>query len=112
LSWVLVFIDRLLTIAAETFRFPHPLQEDSTDMQSFNGLKIAILVLLFVLILRLLLMGWQKVAVSRTGEKFKFLLTRSPLSSDLTWRDVRYSVMVVIDALISVVILIWLMGKF
>jgi uncharacterized protein YbjT (DUF2867 family) len=77
-------------------------------MSNFNGLKIAILVLVFILILRLLLKGWQKVAVSRTGEKFKFLLTRSPFSHDVTWRDVRYSIMVVIDALISIIVLIWL----
>lgn len=76
-----------------------------------DGLKIAILVLLFVLVLRLLLKGWQKVAVSRTGEKFKFLLTKSPFSGDVTWRDVRYSVLVVVDALICIVILIWLMDK-
>ncbi len=80
-------------------------------MKSSNGLKIAILVLVFVLILRLLVKGWQKVAVSRTGEKFRFLLTKSPLSPDVTWRDVRYSIMVVIDALISIAILIWLMDK-
>ena len=80
-------------------------------LQNLGGLKVAILVLLFVLILRLLLKGWQKVAVSRKGERFRFLLTRSPFSSDVTWRDVRYSIMVVIDALISVVILIWLMDK-
>jgi hypothetical protein len=80
-------------------------------MRDLDGLKIAILVLLFVLVLRLLLKGWQKVAVSRTGEKFKFLLTKSPFSGDVTWRDVRYSVLVVIDALISIVILMWVMSK-
>ena len=79
--------------------------------QNMGGLKVAILVLLFVLIFRLLLKGWQKVAVSRKGERFRFLLTKSPFSSDVTWRDVRYSIMVVIDALISIVILIWLMDK-
>jgi hypothetical protein len=80
-------------------------------MQGFNGLKIAILVLLFILLLRLILKGWQKVAVSRKGERFRFLLTRSPLSHDVTWRDVRYSVMVVIDALISMIILIWVVDR-
>jgi hypothetical protein len=78
-------------------------------VSNFNGLKIAILVLVFILILRLLVKGWQKVAISRTGEKFKLLLTKSPFSHDVTWRDVRYSIMVVIDALISIVVLIWLM---
>ena len=80
-------------------------------MYEFNGLKIAILVLLFVLILRLLVKGWQKVAVMRKGEKFKFLLTKSPFSTDVTWRDVRYSVMVLLDSLISIAILTWLMDK-
>lgn len=78
-------------------------------MSNFNGLKIAILVLVFILILRLLVKGWQKVAVSRTGERFRFLLTKSPFSHDVTWRDVRYSIMVIIDALISIIVLIWLM---
>ena len=80
-------------------------------LRNLGGLKVAILVLLFAFIFRLLLKGWQKVAVSRKGERFRFLLTKSPFSSDVTWRDVRYSIMVVIDALISVVILIWLMDK-
>ena len=80
-------------------------------LQNLGGLKVAILVLLFILIFRLLLKGWQKVAVSRKGDRFRFLLTKSPFSSDVTWRDVRYSIMVVIDALISIVILIWLMDK-
>ena len=80
-------------------------------LKDFSGLEIAILVLLFILVFRLLLKGWQKVAVSRKGQRFRFLLTKSPLSSDVTWRDVRYSIMVVIDALISIIILIWVMGK-
>jgi uncharacterized protein YbjT (DUF2867 family) len=80
-------------------------------LENFSGLKIAILVLLFILIFRLLLKGWQKVAVSRKGERFRFLLTKSPFSPDVTWRDVRYSIMVVIDALISMVILIWLIDR-
>jgi hypothetical protein len=81
-------------------------------MEDLNGLKIAILVLLFVLILRLILKGWQKVAIVRKGEKFKFLLTKLPMSSDVTWRDVRYSIMVVVDSFISILILIWLINKF
>lgn len=80
-------------------------------MQTFTRFKIAILVLLFILILKLILKGWQKVALSRKGEKFRFLLTKSPFSTDVTWRDVRYSVLVVIDAIISIVILIWVMDK-
>lgn len=80
----------------------------ATQMSNFDGLRMAILVLVFILILRLLVKGWQKVAISRTGERFKFLLTKSPFSRDVTWRDVRYSIMVVVDALISIVVLIWL----
>ena len=80
-------------------------------MEDFNGLKIAILILLFILILRLLLKGWQKVAVSRNGERFKFLLTKSPFSQDITWRDVRYSLLVVLDSFISIIILIWITDK-
>ena len=80
-------------------------------LENLSGLKIAILVLLFILIFRLLLKGWQRVAVSRKAERFRFLLTKSPFSPDVTWRDVRYSIMVVIDALISIVILIWVLGK-
>jgi len=80
-------------------------------MQGYDGLKIAILILFFILILRLILKGWQKVAVARNGEKFKFLLTKSPFSTDITWRDVRYSLLVVFDSIISVIILIWITDK-
>ena len=80
-------------------------------MRTFSGLEIAILVLLFILILRLILKGWQKIAVSRKGEKFKFLLTKSPFSGDVTWRDVRYSILVMVDSIISIIILIWVMDK-
>ncbi len=87
------------------------MQRNLAKMQTFSGLKIAILVLLFILILRLILKGWQKVAVSRKGEKFKFLLTKAPFSHDVTWRDVRYSILVVLDSIISIVILIWVIDK-
>jgi hypothetical protein len=80
-------------------------------MQGYSGFKIAILILLFILILRLILKGWQKVAISRTGEKFKFLLTKSPFSQDVSWRDVRYSLLVVLDSIISIIILIWITDK-
>jgi hypothetical protein len=73
-----------------------------------QGIRITVLILLFILIVRLLLLGWQKVAVTRTGEKFKFLLTKSPFSSDVTWRDVRYSILVIIDSFISIIVLVWL----
>ena len=87
------------------------MQRNLAKMQASSGLKIAILVLLFILILRLILKGWQKVAVSRKGEKFKFLLTKTPFSHDVTWRDVRYSILVVLDSIISIVILIWVIDK-
>jgi hypothetical protein len=80
-------------------------------MDIFNGLTIAILVLLFILILKLILKGWQKVAVSRKGQKFRFLLIKSPFSQDVTWRDVRYSILVMVDSIISMVILIWVIEK-
>jgi hypothetical protein len=80
-------------------------------LENFGGLKIAMLVLFFILVFRLILKGWQKVAISRKGERFRFLLTKSPFSPDVTWRDLRYSILVVIDALISIVILIWVMDK-
>ena len=80
-------------------------------LENLSGLKIAMLVLFFILVFRLILKGWQKVAISRNGERFRFLLTKSPFSADVTWRDLRYSILVVIDALISIVILIWVMDK-
>jgi hypothetical protein len=80
-------------------------------MDISNGAKIAILVLLFILILKLILKGWQKVAVSRKGQKFRFLLIKSPFSQDVTWRDVRYSILVMVDSIISMVILIWVIEK-
>jgi chromate transport protein ChrA len=107
---VLVSVFALLNKQTDSRVF-NRLEDYSTVMQDFNGIKIAILVLLFVLVLRLILKGWQKVALSRTGGKFRFLLTKSPFSTDVTWRDVRYSVLVVVDALICIVILIWLMDK-
>lgn len=80
-------------------------------MESFTGLRIAVIFLLFILILRLILKGWQKVAVAHTGNRFKFLLTKSPFSHDATWRDVRYSFLVIVDSIISIIILIWVMDK-
>jgi hypothetical protein len=80
-------------------------------MENYPGLKIAILLLVFILILKLILKGWQKVAVTRTGQRFKFLLTKSPFSRDISWRDVRYSVLVIVDSIISIIILIWVIGK-
>jgi hypothetical protein len=80
-------------------------------MENLPGLKIAIILLIFIFILRFILKGWQKVAVARTGNKFKFLLTKSPFSHDATWRDVRYSILVIVDSIISIIVLIWVMDK-
>jgi hypothetical protein len=80
-------------------------------IENFGGLKIAILFLFFILILKLILKGWQKVAFARTGKKFKFLLTKSPFSHDATWRDVRYSVLVIVDSIISLIPLSILMER-
>ena len=80
-------------------------------MEKFTGLEIAILLLVFILILKLILKGWQKVAVTRTGQRFKFLLTRSPFSRDISWRDVRYSILVIVDSIISIMILIWVVNR-
>jgi hypothetical protein len=80
-------------------------------MEKFTGLKIAILLLVFIVILKLILKGWQKVAVSRTGNRFRFLLTKSPFSHDVSWRDVRYSILVIVDSIISIILLIWAMDK-
>ena len=80
-------------------------------IENFSGLKIAITLLLFVLIFRLILKGWQKVAVTRTGKRFKFLLTKSPFAHDVTWRDFRYSILVIIDSIITIIILIWVADR-
>ena len=80
-------------------------------MEKFTGLEIAILLLVFILILKLILKGWQKVAVTRAGKRFKFLLTKSPFSRDISWRDVRYSILVIVDSIISIIILIWVIDK-
>ena len=76
-----------------------------------EGLKIALIFLLFILILKLLLLGWQKVSVIRTGKRFKFLLFNFSLKKEISKRDVKYSLLVIIDSLISVFILIWLGEK-
>lgn len=81
-------------------------------MGNYPGLKIAILLLVFILVLKLILKGWQKVAVTRTGKRFRFLLTKSPFSRDISWRDVRYSVLVIVDSIISIIILIWVLDRF
>jgi len=75
------------------------------------GLKIALVFLLFLLILKLLLMGWQKLAVKRTGKRFNFLLTKFSLKGDVSWQDVKYSLLVIIDSLITLIILLLIFDK-
>jgi hypothetical protein len=75
------------------------------------GFKIALLFLLFILLLRLFLMGWQKVAVKRTGKSFRFLLTKLSFKGDISWQDVKYSLFVIIDSLITLIILIYIFDK-
>ncbi|EQB62700.1 MAG: hypothetical protein RBG1_1C00001G0279 [candidate division Zixibacteria bacterium RBG-1] len=76
-----------------------------------QGFKIAFWFLISFLLLRILLTAWQKVSVLKTGEKFNFLLTRFNLKDEVSWRDVRYSLYVIIDFLVSMFILIWLVEK-
>lgn len=76
-----------------------------------DGLKIALIFLLFIFILKLILLGWQKVSVKRTGKRFNFLLTNLSFKKDVSWRDVKYSLLVILDSLISVFIIIWVVGK-
>jgi hypothetical protein len=80
-------------------------------MLEYDGLKIALVFLLFLLISKLLLMGWQKVAVKRTGKRFVFLLTKFSLKGDVSWQDVKYSLLVIIDSLVTLIILIWVFSK-
>jgi len=80
-------------------------------MVESDGLKIALVFLVFILILRLLLAGWQKVSIKRTGKRFNFLLTKFSLKGDVGWRDVKYSIAVVIDSLITLIILLWIFAK-
>lgn len=80
-------------------------------MLESDGLKIALVFLLFLLILRLLLIGWQKVAVKRTGKRFIFLLSNFSLKGDVSWQDVKYSLLVIIDSLITLIILLWVFNK-
>jgi len=75
------------------------------------GLRIALLFLLFILILRLFLIGWQKAATKRTGKRFSFLLTKFPFKGDVGWQDVKYSILVIIDSLITLIIILWIFDK-
>lgn len=50
---------------------------------------------------------WQKVCLARTGGRFQFLLTRFRFEEEVTWKDVRYSFLVVLDSAVLVLILVW-----
>jgi len=75
------------------------------------GFKIAFWFLISLLLLRILLKAWQKVSVLKTGKRFKFLLTKLNFKEEVNWRDVRYSLYVIVDFLVSIFIIIWLSEK-
>jgi len=76
-----------------------------------QGFKIAFWFLISLLLLRILLIAWQKVSLLKTGKKFKFLLTRFNFKEEIGWQDVRYSLYVIVDFLVSMFIIIWLSEK-
>jgi hypothetical protein len=80
-------------------------------MLESGGFKIALVFLLFILILRLLLIGWQRVSIKRSGKRFVFLLTKFSLKGEVSWQDVKYSLLVIVDSLITLVILLWIFTK-
>jgi len=75
------------------------------------GFKIAFWFLISLLMLRILLLAWQKVSLLRTGKSFKFLLTKLNFKEEVGWQDVRYSLYVIVDFLVSMFIIIWLTEK-
>lgn len=76
-----------------------------------QGFKIAFWFLISLLVLRLLLVAWQKVSVLRTGKRFRFLLTKLNFQEQVSWQDVGYSLYVIADFLVSMFIIIWLVEK-
>ena len=46
--------------------------------------------------------------MARTGQRFQFLLTRFRFEEEVSWRDVRYSFLVVLDSVVLVFVLAWL----
>ena len=75
------------------------------------GLKIAIWFLIALLVIRIMHNLWQRVCVTRTGERFQFLLTKFRFEQEISWRDVRYSFLVMLDSAGLGLILIWLAGE-
>lgn len=76
-----------------------------------QSLKIAIWFLVALLVVRMIHNLWQKVCVARTGGRFQFLLTRLRFEEEVTWKDVRYSFLVVLDSAVLILILIWLSSE-
>jgi hypothetical protein len=76
-----------------------------------TSLKIAIWFLIALLVIRIMHHLWQKVCMARTGEKFQFLLTKFRFEEEVTWKDVRYSFLVVLDSAVLLLILIWITGE-
>ncbi len=75
------------------------------------GLKIAIWFLIALLVIRIMHNLWQRVCVARTGQRFQFLLAKFRFEQEVSWRDVRYSFLVVLDSAVLTIILIWLAGE-
>ena len=73
-----------------------------------TSLKIAIWTLVALLVIRIMHNLWQRVSVARTGQRFQFLLTRLRFEEAVSWRDVRYSFLVVLDSAVLVFLLAWL----
>jgi hypothetical protein len=73
-----------------------------------QSLKVAIWFLVSLLVLRIMHKLWQKVCVARTGGRFQFLLTKFRFEEEVSWKDVRYSFLVVLDSAVLVLILVWL----
>ena len=73
-----------------------------------TSLKVAIWTLVALLVIRIMHNLWQRVSVARTGQRFQFLLTRFKFEEEISWRDVRYSFLVVLDSAVLVLILAWL----
>jgi len=77
-----------------------------------TSLKIAIWTLVALLVIRIMHNLWQRVSVARTGQRFQFLLTRLRFEEEVSWRDVRYSFLVVLDSAVLVFLLAWLVDTF
>jgi len=73
-----------------------------------TSLKVAIWTLVALLVIRIMHNLWQRVSVARTGQRFQFLLTRLRFAEEVSWRDVRYSFLVVLDSAVLVFLLAWL----